>query len=312
MKAATAIALVAVFGCGNESGSSKLDGSGPQGSAVEGNSPPSVPEIQLTPENPTGSDDLVVNLVTPSTDVDGDSVEYLVRWSVDDEVLDDLVSLTLDAAFTHKGERWSVEVAAFDGRLQSTSVYDSVTIKNSVPTVQNIVVTPDNPTVKDELRCGYDDPVDLDNDEVGVAQSWAINGVDIEVEGPLTAPYFIKHDAVECLVFAEDGTDDIAPYRSDVVTIENSRPNVIGCSLNDNNPPEDADVLAVSEGFYDDDGDPEGYRYAWFVNDALVSNEAQLSASFTETGDSVYVECTAWDGENEGNTVTSGFGTIVD
>jgi hypothetical protein len=264
------------------------------------------------PQEPSSADDLVVELLTPSIDPDGDNVEYVVVWSVGGEVLDDLNSFTLDSAFTYKGDVWSVEVSAFDGRQESTSVSDSVDIPNSLPTVSNIVVTPSKPTVTDELECSFDDPVDLDNDEVGVLQSWDINGVDAEVEGPLMSPRFVKHDSVECVVYVEDGTEGVGEFRSAVVKIENSLPNIIGCSLDNNNPSERADVSVVSEGFYDEDGDPEGYRYAWFVNDVLVSGEPQLSAALTESGDNIYVECTAWDGESEGNTVKSGYGTVAD
>ena len=305
--------LVLVLGCGGDDASKIGDlGSGPSGSDATGNSPPSVPEIAITPTEPSGADNLVVDILTPSSDPDGDPVEYRVAWSVDGEVLDGLASLTLDTAFTHKGDVWTVEVSAFDGRLESESVTDSVSIENSLPTVDNIVVTPESPTVKDKVICEFDDPVDLDNDEVTVRQSWAINGELVDVEGELESPHFVKHDEVECLVYAEDGAADTVPFSSEPVTIANSLPNVIGCSLDDNEPSDDVDVGVVSEGFYDDDGDPEGYRFAWYLNDVMVSEEQQLPASLTSVGDNIFVECTAWDGEDIGNMVRSASGTVAD
>jgi len=273
-----------------------------------------VPEIAITPSDPSGADNLVVEIVTPSSDPDGDVVEYVVVWSVDGEVMDRLTSLTLDTAFTHKGEVWTVEVSAFDGRLESESVTDSVSIENSLPSVDNIVVTPESPTVKDTLQCEFDDPVDLDNDEVMVTQSWAINGELVDAEGALESAHFVKHDEVECWVYAEDGTPDTEAFRSEPVTIANSLPTVVGCSLDNNAPADDDDVGVLFEGdvFQDADGDPEGYRFAWYLNDVLVSEAEQLSSSLTSVGDNVFVECTAWDGEDIGNMVRSGNGTISD
>ena len=92
----------------------------------------------------------------------------------------------------------------------------------------------------------------------------------------------------------------------------NTLPNVIGCSLATNNPPDNVPLAVTSEGFYDLDGDPEGYLYAWFINGEEVSSDETLAPSLMSPGDNVYVECTAWDGEEAGNTVTSGQGTVID
>ena len=57
-----------------------------EGDAV-GNSPPSTPGIELTPEQPNASDGQKVTVVDASVDPDGDNVEYkasgwsMARWS---------------------------------------------------------------------------------------------------------------------------------------------------------------------------------------------------------------------------------------
>ena len=281
-------------------------------SGAVGNGPPSTPGIELTPENPNASDDLKVTIVSEAEDPDGDRVEYKIEWSVDGEVVDGVTALTLDKAFTMRGERWTVTVTSYDGVIEGGRAGASVDILNAVPTVANIRVTPTEPTVSDTLECSYDEPEDLDYDEIQELQVWAIDGEEIDVQGPLTSTHFAKHDAIECLVYAEDGVAESEPYRSEVVTIKNSLPNVIGCSLADSNPPDSVALEAVSEGFYDVDGDPEGYQYAWFINGTEVSNDETLSPSEMSPGDNVYVKCTAWDGEEAGNTVTSGQGTVID
>ena len=292
--------LIMVLGCGKGEG----------GSA--GNSPPSTPGIELTPEQPNASDDLKVTVTDEAEDPDGDNVEYRVEWLVDGELVEGADSLTLDKAFTLRGERWSVVVTAFDGIQNGGRAGASVDILNAPPTVENIRVVPTEPTVSDTLTCSYDEPVDLDHDEIQDLQAWAVNGAEIDARGPLTSEHFVKHYQIECLVYADDGVAGLEPHRSEVVTVVNTLPNVIGCSLATNNPPDNAPLEVISEGFYDLDGDPEGYLYAWYINGAEVSNDETLAPSFMSVGDNVYVECTAWDGEEEGNTVTSGQGTVID
>ena len=114
-----------------------------------------------------------------------------------------------------------------------------------------------------------------------------------------------------CRVYLEDGVDDATPVDSDPVTISNSPPSVVGCSLSSNNPTTDEDVEAFSEGWWDDDGDAEGYIYEWYVNWELASSEPVLSSAMTQVGDNIYIELTAYDGVDEGNTVQSSYGTVA-
>lgn len=44
------------------------------------NTVPTVPEVILSPEDPTDNNDLLCDVVAPSTDADGDGVEYGFRW----------------------------------------------------------------------------------------------------------------------------------------------------------------------------------------------------------------------------------------
>ncbi len=302
MKPVVSLLILVSWGCGKSAVSS--DG---------GNSPPSIPEIDITPADPSGADDLVVTLTTPSIDPDGDEVEYRVRWSLDGEEFDELTSLALNRAFTNKGDTWSVEVSAFDGILGSAPAKDSVDIVNSLPTVDDIVVSPENPTVTDELICTFGDPIDLDNDEVSTLQSWAVNGEPNGIEGPLSGEHFAKGDEVQCLVYAQDGDADVEPFRSDAVRVINSAPRVTGCRLSPPNPPNDVDVNGVVEDIYDPDGDEAVVLLAWYRNGVLLEGyDDTLPANMTSEGDRLNVECTAWDGETIGNTVKSADGTVGD
>jgi hypothetical protein len=268
-----------------------------------GNQSPGMPGIALLPEYPSSSDDLVVEIVTPATDPDGDEVEYLVTWMVDGEELEGVETLTLENMFTRRGETWSVTVESFDGIVGGGMTGASVDIENSPPTIESITVSPMEIYEKTVVSCEYDEPVDLDNDVIQQLQSWALNGMELDVRGDLDGSHFDKGDVIECLVYADDGIAPLVPIRSEPITVLNTAPNLIGCGfdLEDNQAPVGEPVVVTSNGWVDDDDDPEGYIYDWYVNWVLVSAEATLDPELFNAGDNIYVEMTAWDGESEGN-----------
>ena len=284
------------------------------GAWVSPNRAPGMPGIALLPENPTAADDLVVEIVTPATDPDGDEVEYQVTWSVDGEVVDDVATLTLENMFTRRGETWSVTVKSFDGIVGGGMAGASVDIENSPPTIESIIVSPTEVYEKTTVSCTYEEPVDLDNDVIQQLQVWAINGEEVDVRGDLDGTHFNKGDEIECLVYADDGVAPLDPHRSEMIVALNSPPHAIGCGFDlvENQAPVGEDIVAISNGWIDDDGDPEGYIYEWFVNWVSVSSEPTLSAELFGLGDNFYVEMTAWDGESEGNMVRSPNGIGVE
>jgi hypothetical protein len=266
-----------------------------------------MPGIELLPENPSASDDLVVQIVTPATDPDGDEVEYHVTWLVDGEEVEGVETLTLENMFTRRGETWSVTVKAFDGIVGGGMAGASVDIENSPPTIASITVSPSEIFEKTVVSCAYDEPVDLDNDVIQQLQVWAVNGTELDVRGDLDGSLFNKGDVIECLVYADDGIAPLEPMRSEPITVLNTAPHMIGCSfdLEENQAPVGHPVVVMSNGWIDDDDDPEGYLYDWYVNSMLVSSEPTLSPDLFDAGDNIYVEMTAWDGEDEGNMTLS-------
>lgn len=276
-----------------------------------GNAPPGPIAIALLPPTPTSADDLTVDLIDEAVDPEGEPVEYIIEWSVDGVLLEGVESMTLESMFTARGERWSVLVTAFDGVLEGGQAAESIDIHNSLPTVEFITISPDDIQEKSEVTCEYDEPLDLDNDIIQQLQTWAVNGIELDVRGSLFGTDFDKGDEISCWVYADDGVGEAEPHRSSSVTVLNTVPHVIGCSLEDNEPAEDQPLAVESQGFIDEDDDPEGYVFQWYVNAVPVSTEAVLPPILIDAGDNVYVECTAWDGEQAGNTVTSGHGTVV-
>ena len=117
------------------------------------NSAPGPLAVEVHPSNPTAADDLTVDIVIPSQDPEGKPVEYLIEWYVDGERLNGVDTMTLESMFTVRGERWSVLVTAFDGVLEGGQAMASVDIENSEPTIDSIVVMPEEVREKSEVTC---------------------------------------------------------------------------------------------------------------------------------------------------------------
>ena len=67
-----------------------------------------------------------------------------------------------------------------------------------------------------------------------------------------------------------------------------------------------ADVLScTSSGWYDADGDPEGYLYEWVVNGVVKGTDATADGTVFKKGNRVVCRLTPWDGADEGITVSS-------
>ena len=91
------------------------------------NTAPTTPVVAISPTDPQNTDDLVCDVVTPSTDADGDIVSYSYAWDVDG--LDaGIASDTVPASDTTVGDAWTCTVAADDGDDVSADATDTVSI----------------------------------------------------------------------------------------------------------------------------------------------------------------------------------------
>jgi hypothetical protein len=299
------------LGCAEKSEGGGVVWSGDTG-PMGPNQYPTAPEISLSPEFPDTSTDLAVAVTTPSIDSDGDPIEYRYSWSRDGDSRTDLSEDTVSNVFTRRGEVWRVEVVAHDGRDSGAEATAEVTIQNSLPTIESVFIEPGEIYENTEVTCVVGETADADHDPVGVRTVWVLDDEELEQEGPLTGTDFDRGQTLVCRAYLEDGVDYPPPVDSDPVTVRNTPPNIVGVSLSDNNPPTDSNVEAIPDGWFDDDGDEEGYLYTWYLNGIFASSEPILTAERTARGDNVYVELIAFDGIDEGNMVQSSYGTVIE
>ena len=79
------------------------------------------------------TDDLTIQIVTPSADGNGDSITYGYAWHKDNTLQTDLTTDTVPASRTARGEVWKCVVTPNDGTTDGASDEDSVTVANTPP-----------------------------------------------------------------------------------------------------------------------------------------------------------------------------------
>ena len=152
-------------------------------SAVTGNRAPSAPTIDLIPDSPVTTNDLICNITTNSTDADNDKLNYTYEW-YRDSVLNLTIlytfntSHTLGSANTSKRETWKCTVIPFDGTVNGTSASDSVTIQLTNVTA-NLTSPLDNWYVNSTVmfECSASSDIDLVNITLyhNYSGTWEIN-----------------------------------------------------------------------------------------------------------------------------------------
>jgi len=215
------IALGEVWRCVVTPSDGTVSGPSAENQVTIQNSAPTPPMVDVTPNSPTTADDLVCNVITQSTDADGDTVTYTYQWYKDGELRSSLTGSTVPGTGTAKGQVWKCVVTPSDGVVSGASGEDEVTIQNSTPTAPVVTVTPDKPGTKDDLVCGMTtQSTDADGDTVTYTYQWYKDG---EVQSGLTADTVpaaetAKGQVWKCVVTPSDGIAS-GPSAEDEVTV---------------------------------------------------------------------------------------------
>ncbi len=268
----------------------------------------SEPEIAISPAAPTTEDSLVVSVVTPSVDSDGDAVSYSIRWLTDGADAGLSVD-TVAASRTSSGEVWTAEVYAYDGDGNaSPTAAASVTIGNTAPTVSGVSIEPATAYTDDALAAVYT-AADVDGDALSATLRWYVNGAVVASSETLDgALWFDRDDTISVEVQLDDGEDLSAVATSATLTVQNSAPTAPGISLSPALPLAGEDDLAVSIDAPSDDadGDAVSYRYAWTVDGAAAAyTGATVPAAATTDGETWRVEVTPDDGTDDGPSASA-------
>lgn len=175
------------------------------------NSAPEVTSITMSSEAPDTNDDVTFSVVTD--DDDGDAVTSTeVRWLLDGAPVSSLENATtLPAVATRANDQWTVEIRVSDGEDMSdwfTSPTATVGSSNQAPEVNDLVLSPAEPTTVDDITATW---VASDPDGDAIVETeilWYRNDIhEPEADGlnPLPHSFTTKGETWAAWVRASDG-----------------------------------------------------------------------------------------------------------
>ncbi|MFT7521071.1 MAG: hypothetical protein ACI9MC_003222, partial [Kiritimatiellia bacterium] len=262
-------------------------------------------EITLEPTEPHTLDALQVLVTSDAVDPNGkDEVSYRYVWTVDASRMEDLTEAGVPSSVTSKGQEWEVAVTPWDGKLSGTTVNATVTILNSLPTA-TASADPAEPRTEDSVELVVSS-ADNDNDKISYRYAWTLNGsVSSLTADTLRSTRTHKGELWEVSVYPHDGEAEGEPAVTSFV-IRNTPPSVVKAKIVfDGSAPTAGSVLTCQgTGWSDVDEDDEGYRVQWYVNGTVSGSDKTLSGAFGRD-DSVNCELTPFDGDDEGESVSS-------
>lgn len=280
------------------------------------NTPPGMPKIQLEPTTPDTVQAIKVLRRQEASDIDGDRLLYHYRWFRDDQLQDFKAAADQVAAkWTHHGERWRVEVRAFDGEAEGPPVTAQVKIRNSLPEAPQVAITPSKAQVGTPLRCEIRKAApDADADLLRYRFTWSRDGqpVNAGADGRIAGTLVLKGQRWQCSAQAQDAQGLGPKARSAELVVDNSPPGSPQVSIWPETPRADQALhCGLSLEASDPDGDPLGYDFTWTLMGRKKRRKAEshtgalLPAEHTRKGQRWRCRVQADDGSARGPQVAA-------
>jgi hypothetical protein len=277
---------------------------------VEVNGRPSAPTVSIGPVGAGAADELSVAIDAEAVDPEGDALTYQYAWSVDGAPSGASSGPTLPAGAAVRGQVWTVDVTAHDGRISGPAGSAAITIANTAPTASSATLSPALPTVTDALACaGVGE--DIDGDTVSFAVAWTVDGALQAETGPTLAAGLARAgQVVGCEVTPFDGVESGAPVASATVTVQNTAPTATSVEITPAAPRTGEDLSCAAVGD-DVDGDTVSFAYSWTVNGVAAGAGPVLPAASTARGDVIGCSATPHDGAASGDALEATAVSVV-
>jgi len=232
-----------------------------------GNTAPLLSGGTLYPAEPNQVDSLQANLDVFDHDDDVLVPEY--RWFVNDSRLDGVDGTHLSLEPFERGDSVFAEIRVFDGDDYSQWVNTQpVIIQNTPPTIQEIVLSNENPSSKELVSCDYNGFEDLDLDSDNSIVAWVRNGNQV-ASGQflnLGSVYAQPYQTYFCIVRAYDGFD-FGTVLFKRFQVRNTPPVVYDVSLTPDPAYVNEPLSCTPNNVQDIDGSIHfDFEYEWYVN----------------------------------------------
>ncbi|NLO05566.1 MAG: hypothetical protein GX131_07015, partial [candidate division WS1 bacterium] len=212
------------------------------------------------------------------------------------------------AAQTANGETWRCEVTPNDGEADGPTAFDEVTIGNTAPGPLVVQIEPATPLTTDDLQVSVTGGDDPDDQPITHRYRWSRDGqsqADLDDATTVPADRTANGETWRCEVTPNDGEAD-GPSAFDEVTIGNTAPLITGVSISPDPAATTDDLQATPSGWFDADGDQEGYLWSWERRSGdqwlpiAGATTATLTSDLFAAGDELRVICIPDDGTAPG------------
>jgi hypothetical protein len=288
---------------------------------VVSNGKPVISGAALAPADVFTNTDLYAQVTASDPDGQPLSIEY--NWFVDGTlVLTDTRPYGTDGVLASsryvKGNVLRVTLYAKDTTGGRSAPYTAgpVTVKNTVPTLQAVSLTPLVATESTTLTCTPVGFADADEgDSPAYTYRWTVAGrvVSGATGATLTGLSFKRGDEVTCAVTPGDGTVSGTAVTSPSVTIQDAAPSIAGATLSSTTPYVLDPPLSVRiTGATDPDADPVTFEYRWMVDGVQKATTSTFSPALARPGQQITCQVTPYDGTLRGTPITTPAAVVQD
>ena len=277
--------------------------------SIRVNRPPPAPNVTISPDPAYSDGDLQAN-VSGSIDPDNDPVFFHYEW-YEAGILSSHSSMTVPASALDPGETWMVRVTPDDGYTTGAYTEASITISNTDPVIDSLVISPST-IYNDTLLTCTATISDIDEPVFGgsTTYSWSVDantylGATLDLASITITP----ETQVNCAADVTDSNGGSA-IASDFLIVENRDPVVSDIQISPNNGVTTSSELTCSWVETDVDGDAIGSSVEWFINGVSfgTGESIQLNPSSISPLDSLRCEVSitdSFDGTASGSTSVS-------
>ncbi len=277
------------------------------------NSPPSISEINIDPENPNDDDNLILNY--EYFDLDNDlGQEHEIHWYLDgvrQNEIDNIVNIS--SLMIRYGDTWQVSITPYDGIDFGETVWSNLIIigsSNTPPTI-NVEFSDSSIRTNDNIFLSFD-YLDDDGDQIQNTEIiWYKNTVympDLDNLHIISNSSTEKNEVWNFSIRVSDGLAWSDWFHSANIIIDNTPPVVIS-SIISSEYITTTDNISISWQQYDEDGDSEANsQIKWFIDGIWVpdyDNLVTIPSSLTSRNQIWNFQITPNDGEDFGEIFIS-------